>query len=217
MYSLPKTPLPSTSGFVLRPTPTFQPIAPGTPPKAVKTHHTNNPQSVETSPESSLPCGQQTPMGSTSTNNTNNSSNTPIHPQPKRTPQLSPTAQNKQQSPIGTNTNPATQPSIPAAETHNPVSSSPPQHICKSVSGEGVKNSKTTTGPNTIEERLCSWCKQPRHLKKDCPKQPYCSRCRTRGHVPTRCPSKQQGNRPDQEENIQNQRTHREECKRSQD
>ena len=80
MYPLPKTPLPSTSGFVPRPTPTFQPIAPGTPPKAVKTHHTNNPQSVETSPESSLPCGQQTPMGSTSTNNTTNSSNTPIHP-----------------------------------------------------------------------------------------------------------------------------------------
>ena len=29
MYPLPKTPLPSTSGFVPRPTPTFQPIAPG--------------------------------------------------------------------------------------------------------------------------------------------------------------------------------------------
>ena len=28
MYPLPKTPLPSTSGFVLKPTPTFQPIAP---------------------------------------------------------------------------------------------------------------------------------------------------------------------------------------------
>ena len=68
MYLLPKTPLPSTSGFVPRPTPTFQPITPGPPPKAVKTHHTNNPQSVETLPESSLPCGQWTPMGLTSTN-----------------------------------------------------------------------------------------------------------------------------------------------------
>ena len=96
MYPLPKTPLPSTSGFVPRPTPTFQPIAPGTSPKAVKTHHTNNPQSIETSPESSLPCGQWTPMGSTSSNNTPNSSNTPIHTQPKRTPQPYPTAQNKQ-------------------------------------------------------------------------------------------------------------------------
>ena len=35
--------------------------------------------------------------------------------------------------------------------------------------------------------------------------------------MPTRCPSKQQSNRPTQEENSQNQRTHREECKRSQD
>ena len=32
MYPLPKTPLPSTSGFVLRPTPTFQPNAPGNSP-----------------------------------------------------------------------------------------------------------------------------------------------------------------------------------------
>ena len=70
MYPLPKTPLPSTSGFVLRPTPMFQPIASDTSPKTVNTHHTNNPQSVETSPESSLPCGQQTPMGSMSTNST---------------------------------------------------------------------------------------------------------------------------------------------------
>ena len=63
MYPLPKTPLPSTLGFVPRPTPMFQPIAPDASPKTVNTHHTNNPQSVETSPESSLPCGQWTPMG----------------------------------------------------------------------------------------------------------------------------------------------------------
>ena len=70
MYPLPKTPLPSTSGFVMRPTPTFQPIAPDTSPKTVNIHHTNDPQSVETSPKSSLPCGQWTPMGSISTNST---------------------------------------------------------------------------------------------------------------------------------------------------
>ena len=70
IYPLPKTPLPSTSGFVPRPTPTFQPISQDTSPKTVNIHHTNDPQSVETSPESSLPCGQQTPMGSISTNST---------------------------------------------------------------------------------------------------------------------------------------------------
>ena len=70
MYPLPKTPLPSTSGFVPRPTPTFQPIAPDTSSNTINTYHTNNPQSIETSPGSSLPCGQQTPRGSTSTNST---------------------------------------------------------------------------------------------------------------------------------------------------
>ena len=68
MYPLPKTPLPSTSGFVPRPTPTFQPISQDTSPKTVNIHHTKGPQSIETSPESSLPCGQWTPMGSTNTN-----------------------------------------------------------------------------------------------------------------------------------------------------
>ena len=160
MYPLPKTPLPSTLGFVPRPTPTS--------PKTVNTHHANNPQNVETSPESSLPCGQWTPMGSTSTNSTPsqhtpsqsvvppqtatpqspNSNNTPTHTQPKRTPQSSPTTQPKQLSPIGTNTNLATLPSIPAAETHQPVSSSPPQHIPKSANGERVKNSKPVTRSN---------------------------------------------------------------------
>ena len=70
MYPLPKIPLPSILGFVPRPTPTFQPIAPDMSPKTVDIHHTNDPQSVETLPESSLPCGQQTPMGSISTNST---------------------------------------------------------------------------------------------------------------------------------------------------
>ena len=120
MYPLPKTPLPSTSGFVPRPTPTFQPITPDTSSKTVNTHHTDNPQSVETSPQSSLPCGQQIPRGSTSTNNTPsqhtppqsvippqpatswspNPSNTPTHTQSKRTPQPSSPTQLKQKSPI---------------------------------------------------------------------------------------------------------------------
>ena len=162
MYPQPKTLLPSTSGFVPRPTPTFQPIAPDASPEPVNTHHTNKPQNAEASPKSSLPCGQQTPIGSTSTNSTptqhtspqsvvppqpvtpqsHNSGNVHPHTQPQKTPQPSPTTQPKQQSPIGTNTNLAIQPSIPAAETHQPVSSSPPQHIPKSANGEGVQSSK---------------------------------------------------------------------------
>ena len=70
MYPSPKTPLPSTSGFVPRPTATFQSIAPATSPEAVNTHHTNGQPNAETSPESSLPCGQWTPIGSTSITST---------------------------------------------------------------------------------------------------------------------------------------------------
>ena len=161
----PKTPLPSTSGFVPRPTPVFQPIAPAASPEAVNTHnthHTNGQQNAETSPESLLPCGQRTPIGSTSITNTpsqhtppqsvvppqpatpqsHNSDNIHSHTQSQKTPQSSPTTQSTQQSPIRTNTNLATQPFIPAAETHKPMSSSPLQHIPKSVNGEGVKSSK---------------------------------------------------------------------------
>ena len=171
MYPLPKTPLPSTLSFVPKPTPTFQPIAPDTSSKAVTTHHANNPQSVETSPGNSIPCGQQIHRESTSTNSTPsqhtppqsvvppqpatsqspNPSNTPAHTQSNKTPQPSSPTQLKQQSPIGTNTNPTTQPSIPAAETHRSVSSSPQKHIPKSTNGEGVKNSKTATRPNATD------------------------------------------------------------------
>ena len=171
---------------------------------------TNSTPSQHTPPQSVVP-----PQPATS--QSPNSSNTPTRTQSKKTPQYFPTTQPKQQSPIGTYTNLATQPSIPAAETHQPVSSSPLQHIPKSANGEGVKNNKQATRPNTTDGPLCFQCKQPGHLKKDCPEQLYCSRCRTRGHVPARCPSKQQGNWPDQEENSQRHGTHREEHKRSQD
>ena len=138
-------------------------------------------------------------MGSTSTNSTpsqhappqsvvppqlaapqsHNSNNMPPHTQSQKTPQSSPTAPPKQQSPIGTNTNPATQPSIPAAETHQPVFSSPLQHILKSANGEGVKSSKPESRSSAPDGRLCFHCKQAGHLKKDCPEQPCCFRCRT--------------------------------------
>ena len=169
MYPPPKTPLPSTSGFVPRPTPTFQPIASAASPEPVNTHHTNRQQNAETSPESLLPCGQWTPIGSTSINSTpsqhtqsvvppqpaapqsHNSDNIHLHTQSQKTPQSSPTTQSKQQSPIRTNTNPATQPFIPAAETHQPMSSSPSQHVPKSVNGEGVKGNKPESRSSTLD------------------------------------------------------------------
>ena len=62
MYPLPQTPLPCTSGFIPTPSSTFQPIMPAAPSPATgtaKPHQTQ--QSQESSPGSSLPCGQGTP------------------------------------------------------------------------------------------------------------------------------------------------------------
>ena len=182
MYPLPKTPLSSTSSFVPKPTPTFRPIAPDT----SSIHHANNPQSVKTSPGSSIPCGQQTPRESTSTDSTPsqhtppqsvvppqpstlqspNLSNTPTHAQFNKTPQPSSPTQLKQQSASRTDVNPSTQPFIPAAETQ-PVSSAPQQNIPKSANGEGVRCSKQQVRQR--DERICFHCNQPGHLKRICP------------------------------------------------
>ena len=56
-------------------------------------------------------------------------------------PPSSPIRQFRPQLPHRT-TAPSTKPFIPAAETHRSMSSSPLQHIPKSVNGEGVKSSK---------------------------------------------------------------------------
>ena len=60
------------------------------------------------------------------------------------------------------------------------------------TNGSQVKRSKQQ--PRQQEERLCFYCNQPGHLKRNCPEIPYCSKCRTRGHTPDRCTSKPQRN-----------------------
>ena len=96
--------------------------------------------------------------------------------------------QDKQPSPIRTNINLPTQPSIPDEET---------QCVPKSTNGNQVKRSKPQ--PRQKDERLCFYCNQPGHLKRNCPELPYCSKCRTRGHTPDKCTSKPQRNGPTHE------------------
>ena len=134
------------------------------------------------------------------------------------TPQTSPT---EQQSPIRTQNNPLFQNSISAPEATVP--DTPEEKIPKSLNGEGVKNSwkqATTSTINTQDSRLCFRCKQPGHLKKDCPELPYCSKCRTRGHIPAKCLTKQQDNRQ-QDERLESTdercKTWREDWKKAQD
>ena len=98
-----------------------------------------------TPPQSFVPPQPATPQS-------HNSDNVHLHTQPQKTPQSSPTTQPVQLSPIGTITNPATQLFIPAAETHQSVSSSPSQCIPKSANGEGVKSSKPESRSSAPDE-----------------------------------------------------------------
>ena len=63
MYPLHTSSSPATS-FIPRPTSTFEPISP-----QQLTNNTEN-QNTESSPQSSLSCGQQTPTSSTNTSDT---------------------------------------------------------------------------------------------------------------------------------------------------
>ena len=68
MYPLPPTPLPCTSGFIPWPSSTFWPITPAAPllaTRGVAAKPVHEQQSKETSPGSSLPCGQGTPTAPT--------------------------------------------------------------------------------------------------------------------------------------------------------
>ena len=147
-------------------------------------------QSQESSPGSSLPCGQGTPTATSSQppaqpdGNTFSqgicTKNSPAHSQLTHqgvTPQTSPI---NQQSPIRTENNLLSQNSIPAPEATVPDTAE--EKIPKSLNGEEVKNSRkqaTMSTTNTQDSRLCFRCKQPGHLKKDCSELPYCSKCRT--------------------------------------
>ena len=91
---------------------------------------------------------------------------------------------NNKFTPVKTNANQPTQPSISDEEQ---------ECIPKSTNNSQVKHSKQQ--PRQQDECLCFYCNQPGHLKRSCPEIPYCSKCRTRGHALDRCTSKPQRNR----------------------
>ena len=70
MYPICDSPVPTTSGFVPhRPSPTFKPIAPAAPTPASGSVSTSQGSAQHNSPatDSSLPCGQHTPQGTSTT------------------------------------------------------------------------------------------------------------------------------------------------------
>ena len=99
-------------------------------------------QNTESSPQGSLPFGQQTLTSPT------NNSDTPSQDTPP---------QGEQPAPVKTNINLPTQPSISDEET---------QQIPKSTNGNQVKCSKPQ--PRQKDEHLCFFCNQLGHLKRNC-------------------------------------------------
>ena len=135
MSPLPTNPSPSLSTSAPRPTSTFKPISP---------QQLTETQNTESSPQSSLPCGERTPAGLTSISDTPSPHTPPqllVHSQqqpriPTPTHHTSPKPHNPQDiqhSPVKTNVNPPTQPSISDEEQ---------QCVPKSTNGSQVKHSK---------------------------------------------------------------------------
>ena len=129
--------------------------------------------SRNSSPQSSLPCGQRTPAASTSSLDAPSTQTQCTSPHP-----------HKQHTPSKTDINTSLQFSITEEDQ---------QRVPKSADDTRVKCSKQQT--RQPDEHLCFYCNAPGHLKRDCPKLPYCSRCRTRGHTQDRCMHKPQKTR----------------------
>ena len=180
MYPQPTNLSPSTSNAAPKPTSIFQP--------------SSTDKSTESSPQSSLPCGQSTPTALTSSSDAPSSHTPPqplVHPQhqpkipiPTQHTLPKPHKQQIQQTLVKTNANQPTQPSILDEGQ---------QHVPKSTNGSQVKCSKQQ--PRQQDECLCFHCNLPGHLKRSCPEIPYCSKCRTRGHAQDRCTNKSQRTR----------------------
>ena len=167
MYPQPTNLSPSTSNPP-KPTSIFQP--------------SSTDKSTESSPRSSLPCGQRTPAALTSSSDAPSSQTPPqpfVHSQhqpkiPTPTQHTSPKPHKQQihKTPVKANANQPSQPSI---------SDEDQQCVPKSTNGSQVKRSKQQ--PRQQDERLCFHCNLPGHLNRSCPEIPYCSKCRTRGHT----------------------------------
>ena len=154
MYPQPTNLSPSTSNPP-KPTSIFQP--------------SSTDKSTESSPQSSLPCGQRTPAASTSSSDAPSSQTPPqlfVHsqhqpkiPTPTQHTSPKPHKQQIQQTPVKTNANQPSQPSIADEDQ---------QRVPKSTNGSQIKCSKQQ--PRQQDECLCFHCNLPGHLKRSCPK-----------------------------------------------
>ena len=72
------------------------------------------------------------------------------------------------------------------------VKTSPADTRTKSKNGQDVKQSKSLAADKP--DVICWRCKQPGHLKRDCPMPSFCVKCRQEGHLPYKCPQQNKRN-----------------------
>ena len=177
------------------PQPTNLPHSTSNPPKPTSIFQpSSTDKSTESSPQSSLPCGQRIPAASTSSSDAPSSQTPPqtfVHPQhqpkiPTSTQHTSPNPHKQQihKTPVKTNANQPPQPFIVEEDQ---------QRVPKSANGTQIKHSKQQLRQQ--DECLCFYCNLPGHLKRSCPEIPFCSKCRTGGHTQDRYTNKSQRTR----------------------
>ena len=108
--------------------------------------------------------------------------------QPHGIPAGTGTSQQQQHSSVGT-------PPCPTNAQPAPLpffQTSPVDTRTKSKNGQGIKQSKSL--PADKPDINCWRCKQPGHLKCDCPMPPFCIKCRQGGHLPYKCPQQNKRN-----------------------
>ena len=196
-------PLPSTSGVKDNNHALFQPIAPAhaTPAQyrdqALFNSSLNliddspRPQTSGNANHISQPCAPHTkmpPIPYVPQATVNQHMDVQPAPVPRRVPTGMEIPQEQQHSSVGTppcptNTQPAPLPFI---------QTSPADTRTKSKNGQGIKQSKNLAADKP--DVICWRCKQPGHLKCDCPMPPFCVKYRQEGHLPYKCPQQNKRN-----------------------
>ena len=198
----PQEPLPSTSGVKTNSQVLFQPIVPA---YVTPAQHRDQalfnlslnliddlprPQTSGSAAHIPQPCAPHAKMLPTPyVNQAMVNQHMNVQPtQPRGVPAGMGTSQQQQHSSVGTPPCPTNAQPVPLPF----FQTSPVDTRTKSKNGQGVKQSKSL--PADKPDITCWRCKQPGHLKHDCPMPQFCVKCRQEGHLPYKCPQQNKTN-----------------------